>query len=81
MDQLVIQPDIPNPDEPELTWENVGIALTFILVDGTPLQSLLLRKSRFFNRFRPWYREIHSRSFSTMSYTTDCNGTYHSFAF
>jgi hypothetical protein len=39
MDQLVIQPDIPYQDEPELTWANVGIALTFILVDGTPLQS------------------------------------------
>jgi ABC-type iron transport system FetAB permease component len=39
MNQLVVQPDIPNPDEPELTWVNVGIALAFILVDGSPLPS------------------------------------------
>ena len=39
MNQLVVQPDIPNQDEPELTWINVGIALAFILVDGSPFPS------------------------------------------
>jgi hypothetical protein len=48
MKQTVLQlPDIPNQDDPELTWENVGIAITFILVDGAPPSTQSLTKSYF----------------------------------
>lgn len=41
MAQLVMQePDYP-PDDVDLTWANVAIALSFILVDGTSPASLL----------------------------------------
>jgi len=39
MAQLVMKdPDLPS-DDIELTWVNVAIALSFILVDGTPTLS------------------------------------------
>jgi ABC-type iron transport system FetAB permease component len=47
MEQLFIQAAKPNEDEPELTWANVGIALSFILVDGTPAQPVILTKVIF----------------------------------
>jgi ABC-type iron transport system FetAB permease component len=47
MEQLFLQASKPNEDEPELTWVNVGIALSFILVDGTPTQLARLTKVVF----------------------------------
>jgi hypothetical protein len=38
MDQLVVRlqdPKLPDSNDPELTWVNVGIALSFILIDGS----------------------------------------------
>jgi ABC-type iron transport system FetAB permease component len=47
MEQLFLQETKPNEDEPELTWVNVGIALSFILVDGTLAQLAKLKKVIF----------------------------------
>ena len=34
MDQFIVPPEILGKNDPELTWVNVGIALSFVLVDG-----------------------------------------------
>src|SRR5436189_525912 len=43
MNQLVLPSNTPVQDDPDLAWANVGIALSFILVDGnsSPLSSSL----------------------------------------
>jgi hypothetical protein len=79
MSQLVLQnPDLPS-DDVELTWVNVSIALTFILVDGTlslyPPHFPGLTVSCLFDCARTWHREIHPRCFGTMSHPAHIDGT------
>jgi hypothetical protein len=74
MEQLFLRSDNPNEDDPELTWVNVGIALSFILVDGT--HSLdRTNNSHLLDYFGPWHRKVRARSFSTMSNPINTDGT------
>lgn len=77
MDQFIVPLGIPGQDNPELTWVNVGIALSFILVDGilhNPQMTFSNGNSDFLSCIGPWHRKVHSGGFSAMSDTAFCYG-------
>jgi hypothetical protein len=79
MDQLVVrlqEPNLRGSDDPELTWVNVGIALSFILIDGNscfPLAFVLIC-SRSFHRSWLGSRKVRPCRFGTMSHSTHHHG-------
>src|ERR1700737_4296562 len=76
MDQFILNQDIPKEQEPELTWVNVAIALSFILVDGTS-SGMVADDSCFLRCIWSWHREIRSSGLSTMFNPTIPHGTRH----
>ena len=80
MSQLLLQsPDTPSSsdDDPELTYINLAIALSFIVVDSPPFQSRLADGSYFLCCARVGNREVCSCCFGTMFNTVICDGILH----
>lgn len=82
MSQLLLQnTDMrsSSDDEPELTYINVAIALSFIVVDSSLLESHFVDGSHIFCCTWIGNREICSCCFGTMFNSVICDGTLHRF--